>query len=553
MPSLRTELALALAMTAPLTAQDGDAVPTEYVVQVPPGGLIDLDSGMILPVAKRLTFQADLRFGRDGAGFYLQPLWGGVRTTLAETEPPDELTTERVRLARHERERCIVFARTDRGMARVELMVADAYSTASASLRWVVVPPKRPVFLPPPDDLRATWSGNKLEVTWRGEQPRWLIEVVSGEQSRRVQSKEPRVALDGLDPKAWHRIVVRGMTAQGEISMPGDVVQFGPRQAPRLDSVDYPGHWYDTAGGLSLSTGTVATDTAEVVFYLYGVHVPGGGVVKVGTGERSFAELCDLPAGPLPPVYDRLADHDVLAVRLADGRYGKIWLQPTTGDLRTGMRAHFAFLPDGRRWLLEPPDEFTSQRTAAGVELSWVPVAGAVSYRVTVPGGAAPIEVKQARVVLTALAAARPHEIRVEAVAADGERSSPARTTVHTYGPEVRTGKFALNAAEGGFDFGAGVRVAAGTPTDLHLVGGAGGATELTFRGAALAPAGRFAFGEFPPPDQLAFVETWNSRARDAGADCFYVRTAAGGLASVRITMRKWPESEFEYVWKPGR
>ncbi|HEX5051719.1 MAG TPA: hypothetical protein VFZ65_08110 [Planctomycetota bacterium] len=537
--------------SATLRAQEGDGLPTEYVVQVPPNGLIDLDSGLVLPQPAYRGFRADLRFGRDGAGFYLEPLFGGSRAAPGDTAPPATLAPERVRIGRSDAGSLIVFARTDRGMARVELMVADPYSTASASLRWVVVPPKGAVFLPAPSDLEATWVDGKLQVAWHGDEPRWLVEVITGDEVRKVTCGEPRVAIEGLDAKGHHRLRVRGLTANNEVTMPAEVVQWGPRQVPQHGLVEFPDRWYNASGGLRLSSGERADADAEVVFYLYGVHVPGGGVRKVGVGERVFTELCVLPAGPLPPVYGRLDDNDVLVVQLADGRYGKLWLEPARGDLRDGMRVHFVFLPDGRRTLLAPPQQITSERTPAGPRLSWAPDPAAVSYRVAGPGLPAALDCTEPNVVLATLAAEHVHELEVVAVAADGERSLPAHALVSTHTAPVRIGRGSVQAQNGGFVFATGAAAARGAACDLALVGGAGGAAVLHFAATGIAAAGAFAFGEFPPGDTLTFRTDWHSDSGTPGADTFYVQTADGGLASVRIIKRAWPEPEFEYVWRP--
>ena len=534
----------------PLVAQDGDGLPTEYVAQVPPGGWIDLDSGVLLPQAKYRSFQADLRFGRDGAGFYLEPLAGGAKAGAGATSPPESLPVERVRIGRADAGTLVMFARTDRGMARVELMIADPYSTASASLRWVVVPPKNPVFLPAPRDLAADWKGGALQVTWTGDEPRWLLEITTGETVRKLTSSEPRASVGGLDPKGVHRVRVRGLAASNDVSMPAEVVQWGPRQVPVAAVVDYPDRWYDREGGLSLLHAERATADADVVFYLYGVHVPGGGVCKVGDGERAFVALHELPAGPFPPVYGRLDDGDVLVVRLADGRYGKLWLESPRGDLRDGMRVHFVFLPDGRRLLLAPPTECRSEPTPTGPRLSWAAGDGAVGYQVVV-GGAPPIACKEPSLVLARLAPDRVHEVEVIALGADGEPSLPTRTVVSTYAANVRIGRGRLQAQDGGFLFATGEPTAQGAVCDLALVGGAGGAASLHFAAAGIAPGAKFEFGEFPAGAALTFAADWHSDSREQGADRFYVRTADGGLASVRITTRAWPTTEFEYVWRP--
>lgn len=537
-----------------LPAQEGDGLPTEYVMQVPPGAWIDLDTGVVLPRADHRRDRADLRFGRDGGGFYLEPRWGGASAGPGDVSPPEVLVAERVRIPRHSQAPLLLFARTDRGMARVELMVADPYSTASASLRWVVVPPKDPQFLPAPTELAATWNGTQLQVSWSGEQDRWLVQVTTGEVVRKLTSSARTVAIEDLDPNGRHHIVVRGLSSRNDATMPAEVVQFGSRQVPQQGTVEYPDRWYDGfGGGLQLSLGEASAADAEVVLYLYGVHVPGGGVIKHGSGQRDFEALHGLPAGPFPPNYGRLDDDDVLVVRLADGRYGKLWLQPATDDLRSGMRVHFVFLPDGRRTLLAPPAELSAERDGDGHRLLWMASPGAVRYRVRVGDRALPPEPEQPSLRLTGLEPDRVLECEVVAIAADGEVSAPARTVVLTHAAGLRHGTVAIQAQRGGVDFGLGAAVADGQPCDLKLVGGAGGASVLSFEGAAIAGAGAFAFGDFAAAARLSFESGWTSDSRQPDHDRCFVRTADGALVSVRIVRRAWPETLLEYVWLPKR
>lgn len=544
-------LAAAFAFVTSLPAQHGDGLPTEYVLQIPPGGFVDLDTGVILPAAELRRVRADLRFGRDGNGFYLEPLHGGGRAARDVTTPPEAMAKDRVRIGRDAPGALVMFARTDLGMARVELMVVDPYSTASAALRWVVVPPKEPVFLPAPTDLVAGWQDGALVASWDGTHPRYLVELQTGETTKKKTIDEPRVSFPGLDGNGHHRIVVRGLSKAGEVGMPAAVVQFGPRRAPELGIAVYEDHWYDDVGGLSLTAGAVAGEAAEVVFYLYGVHVPGGGVLKYGNGsEEDFEALTALPEGPFPPTYGRLDEFDILVVQLADGRYAKLWLEPLRGkDVRSGMNVHYLLLPDGRRTLLPAPQGVSATRTAGGPELSWQAVDGAASYRIAVDGGA-PRQTKDLRFVLAGLPPERLVTVQVAAVTADGEQSAWVRLQVSTHALEVRGGRGALTAQQGGFDFATGTRTADGAPCDLQLVGGAGGATVLQFTAQGIAAAGTAAFGEFAAAQRLEMEPDLRSDAKTPGHDVFFVRCRDGSLACVRLLNRDWPTTTFEYVWQ---
>lgn len=549
-------LALLAALTAtvsPISAQEPDDLPTERVEIIPPGGLVDLDSGAVLPVAKLRVFEADLRFDRDGGGFFLQALRGAqLAKADSEAPDPDAWSTERVRITSRSTNGLLLFVKTDRGVARVSLAVSDPYSTASAVLRWVVVPPADPVFLPPPTGLESRWQDGKLHVHWDGDAPRWLVEVRGARTDKHtVQGRS--IALADLDPNGNYRIRVRGLVGAA-VSLPADVVQHGPRQPAVRKVTEFPGRWYDVNGGLRLSTGEAGIEDAEVVFYLYGVYVPGGGVQKLGAGEGVYRAMHSLPAGPYPPSYGRLDVGDVLAIELPDGRCGKLWLEAIDGDdLRNGMRVHSVFLPDGRRAMQPPITAATSAVENGAVVLRWQAAADAENYRVAV-NGSAPIVTKETTVRLADLPRDAVHSIDVTAVSRGGDVAEPVTVRVHTFGPEAVHGTAVLQARNGGVVFATGATVAKGQPCDLALVGGAGGSAFLSFEAAAGAQAATTsAFGDFRGIGEPGKGTRVDSDVRDAKSDHFYVHTADGGRASVRIVERGWPDTKIEFVWLPGR
>ncbi len=545
-------LLAALAATASLIpAQEPDDLPTERVEIIPPGGLVDLDSGAVLPVAKLRVFEADLRFDRDGAGFFLQALRGAQPAMTGDASPdPDSWSTERVRITRRDSNSLLLFVKTDRGVARVSLAVSDPYSTASAVLRWVVVPPADPVFLPPPTGLETHWQDDKLHVSWDGVASRWLVEV-SGERVDKHMVQGRSIALEGLDPKGNYRIRVRGLIGAA-VSLPADVVQHGPRRPAVRQVTEFPGRWYDATGGLRLSTGEVAVEDAEVVFYLYGVYVPGGGVLKLGAGEGVYRATHALPPGPYPPSYGRLDERDVLAIELPDGRCGKLWLEPMDGDdLRSGMRVHSVFLPDGRRIMQPPITEAKSSVENGAVVLRWQAAADAENYRVAVNGGA-PIVTQETTARLAGLPRDALHSIDVSAVSRGGDVSEPVTIHVHTFGPDAVHGTAVLEAQNGGIVFRTGAMVPNGQPCDLAFVSSAGGAASVSFEGAAgVQPAAAFAFGDFTGIGEPGKVTRVHSDVRDPKSEHFYVHTADGGRASVRILQRGSPRTKIEFLWLP--
>ncbi len=536
-----------------LRAQEADPMPTARIRNVPPGGFVDLDTGIILPTRDRKPLHADLLFDRDGQGFFVQAMAGAIVARQTDTTPGGEWSEERQRLGSIDAATSTWFVRTDRGVARVTISIADPYTTASAMLQWVVVPPGAPVFLPAPTGLEANWQGKQLAVSWQGNEPRWLVEIETGTAVQKLTCETPRALLADLAPEGVHRIRVRGIGAAGAISLPAEVVQFKRRQVPIRGTVPYPDNWYRTTGGLSVGRGEAATEDAEIVFYLYGVYVPGGGVQKVGQGVHAWRTLVELPESGYLPTYGRLDDHEVLAVRLADGRYAKLWLEPSQqSDVRSGMVVHFTFLPDGRRRLLPPPEEPGWQVENGAPVLKWTPIANAASYRVKVAGREQPLETKEAQMRIEGLPGKCVIDVELQSVGTDGEVSEPATLAVHTLGPTAVVGRCTVRAQAGGVVFATGQSVPEGQPCDLALVGGAGGSELLRFAArGGVAPAGGRAFGEFPTDQGVTLADGFDSDVRDRNADLFFVRTAEGGRASVRITSRGWPGTEIEYVWLP--
>lgn len=551
MHATRTLLLLLLAAAAP--AQMPEGVPVEHTLRIAPGAQVDLDTGFQLPAAKVKPYVADLCFDRDGEGFFLLPA-DAAQAAAGDAERPEaDWSKERRRLGTRDSKPRTFFVRTDRGsIARVTLSIVDPYSTASAVLQWAVAPPALPVFLPGPTGLRARWEDKTLLVSWQGDAPRWLIEVEANGQTQKSTSSTPTLRIDDLDPAGTCRVRVRGLYANSEVSLPSEVVQCGRTRPPIRKTTGYPDRWYQGAGGLSLSRGEVAGEDAEVVFYLYGVYVPGGGVQHLGSGVDCWRASSTLPETGYLPSHGRLDADDVLAVHLPDGRYARLWLEPVEdGDLRQGMDVHFAFLPDGRRELLAAPANLRSERLGGAIVLQWDAVPGAGSYRVLEPGKQRPVEVNVTRLELGGLQADSFQVVQVAAVVPSGEESDPVPFEVPVFGPGYRLGTFQLDAGgKGGFDFATGAP-SAGAAADLRITNSAGGASSLQFTSAGGIASGKdVPFGSFAAADRLSFGDRLDTDDRRRGDDLLFVRTAEGGIASVRITGRSYPNVEFRYVYR---
>jgi hypothetical protein len=544
---------LAALATGIAMAQTIDGVPREHTMRIPPGGLVDLDTGVVLPAQAVAPLHADLRFDRDGRGFFVAPLHGAAPCRDGDRTPADEWSADRLRLPARDQRPCTAFLRTDRGaVARLMLAVVDPYSTASAVLRWTLAPPAMPVFVPAPTGLRAAWRDRRLRLEWQDDAPGWLIEVESGEETRKSTVNAPHAELADLDPERVHRIRVRGLHPGGVVSLPAEVTQHGRRRAAERFEVRYADRWYDATGGLSLSRREPADEDAEVVFYLYGVYVPGGGVAKLGNGGDVYRGCATLPEDGYLPAYARLDDNDVLAVRLADGRFAKLWLVPLDGgDLRSGMVVHATFLPDGRRHMVPTPAGLRFEAKPGGLQVAWDAVQDAVRYRVQL-AGERPREAPTPEIQLAGLGRNRFHGIEVTALTADGEESAALHGEVHTFDQGFRVGHCTLQAQQAGYRFTDERTVADGF--DLRIESSAGGASYLRFatpHGAARIDGAPF--GELDAP-AAGFRDTIEFDDRKPGTELFVVRTGEGSVASVRIGQRDYPRIEIDYVLRlPAR
>jgi hypothetical protein len=453
---------------------------------------------------------------------------------------------ERLRVPPRDDKPIIAFVQTSHGIARVSLSIVDPYSLASGLLQWVVVPPTDPVFLAAPTDLQADWTTAGLRVRWTETASRYLIEVISGEQRRKEITGQPEILLPDLDRNGVHRILVRGLIG-GAISVPGTITQHGSRRAAVRTTIEYGDRWYNDTGGLRLSDGKVASDDAEVVFYLYGVSVPGGGVQQIGSGKQAFHAQSTLPDSGYLPNYGRIDENDVLAVRLADGRFGLLYLEATDGgDVRSGMKVHTVFLPDGRRNLLAAPNP-TAKKDAQVTTVSWNAVPGAELYRVAVADQPV-ITTTETSVRLDGLVANQLHEVAVSAHTKAGDASSEQKLLVHSFAFEMQIGTCTLEMQSERFEFATGTFGKQG----LGLIGGTGSGQGLSFEAdGMIVGVGSRTFGDLQgiePP--TAGKSSWYSDHRKPDSEAFLVFPKTGGCAMVRITLRGYP-SQLEYLWVP--
>lgn len=518
---------------------------------------------MVLPALRTPPFTADLVFGRDGRGFFVQGLHGALRGAPDEEQPPPgEWGKQRHYLQRDrtsgQRVAATLYLRTHRQLvARATVSIVDSYSTGSAVLQWVLAPGKEPVFAAGPTGLRFERKGKVVVLRWDGGDPRYRVEVdAPGKQTNRVVTR-PEVQLEPA-PEGLHRIRIRRILPNGASSLPSSLTLAGTHRKTRRGVVEYPDRWYDQTGGLDLQKGAPGVESVDVVFYLYGVHAGGGaGVQKVGSGRERFDALAELPDTGYLPVYGRIDEHDVLAVRLADGRHAKLYLEPMRdNDVRDGMRVHFAFLTGGGRRFLPRPDNARFERRGNKLTLTWARASGIKSYRVEcVEDPSLNRSTGQARLELDKLQVQRFYNFRLIAIDGRGEASDPAPLAAHTFGPEYRVGRVSLSASRmDGYRFQTDeVLPGGGAQADLQITNSAGGATALGFAAGTGAASTRGApFGSFPP-ESTPFAKDLRTDDRQPRSQVFWVKSDDGGVACVRIRGVKYPLVHLDSVWRRGK
>lgn len=555
----RIALVLAVAFSAPgppaqeVTGKGLSGIPEASTIRAPAGGWVDLDTGLVLPEPKAGGAVADLHFDRDGGGFFVRFLRGGMVARPDAVRPEGSWTEDPRRIPRRAPTRTF-FGRTDRRyLARVMLTVHDPYSTGSATLRWAVNPPSHAVFLPAPGPFVPSWPQEGLRVDWEGTSPRYLVEITREDGRRRETRRTPHLTIEDPAPDAHVGLRVWGIEEDGSMTLPARRTFRGAPQPVQRGVVRYPDRWYDDTGGLSLTAGKRATAGAEVVFYLYGVYVPGGGVCRVGRGREDFLDSEGFPRGPYPPTYGRLDDGDVYAVVLPDQRHALLWLEPATDDLRRGMRVHYALLSDGRAELLPVPRGFAMERRGAATAITWQPVAGASHYLLEIEGRERPIPIHGIEHLLHRLEANRFHWAHLRVVGVHGGTSEEVAHRFHTFGGGFRLGSFELDATG---RRGHSLSRDQALPPDaegveLLITNSAGGASALGFRAPFGADPGADDFAE-PPPEVDPAVTRFRVDEREEGSDVFAIATRDGGCAILRILERDYPVVRIEYVFRKG-
>lgn len=553
-------------------------MPYRQNARVAPGNYVDLDLAVMLSGPRARNIVADVRFDRDGGGFFVQAPLGAVVAKSQQSGPradedeadktPIEWGTGRLRLdTKGEHPRGTFFVRTNRmTVARLEVFISQLYATPCAVFTWVRRPESEPRVYAGPQKLVKRSSDAKTELNWEGKPGEAFVveERVDAKKPILHRVNAPRFVVPPRDGAPdLRRFLVRRVLKGGAFSL-GTPIAVATTHAPaRRFTVDFPRNWHRQASGLDLRLECKCNGSADLVFYAYGVYAPQGGVQRLGKGAEVFQRAEVLPSEGYEPVYGRIDDGDVHAVQLADGRVAKIRIEQLENHTLHAMRVHCAVLTHGGRSFLPRAQKVRFRPKGKDrLELRWSRVPGAVAYRVL------ELEGDQARTwklegkpgeeqicVVGPFIRNRTYDLALRAIDAHGEESDDQVIRAPLFDARHRYGRVALNAnGTRCFDFDAGKLEKLGVADGrLHITGSAGGASYLKFTAMAGIASGKSTrFGDFSAIEGLRFGEVHEYDSRLKGTYVFFVRCKNGGIASVRIARASYPNVELEYVLRSG-
>lgn len=538
----RAVLFLMLTWLAPLPAQAPEWI-TRHEVLLAPGQSVDLDTGGIRSGSSK---GAELRFERQALGPALV-LVGPDAVSDSELGPVGGRSGAPVWEGTLE-------TREGR-VARYRARICDPYGSGTLALTWWVGPKGVTVFAPAPTNITAAWKDGGLVVSWSDPHARkFRVRVTGPGVDREFEVEGRTTTLGGLSHDSVYKIHVASCGEQGSLSLPVEAsYRAGPQEIVRGTAL-LPDDWHRAHGGIDLESADWSPRSADVVLYLYGVHVPGGGVVKLGKGEQVFKSTLELPAEGYLPSHGRLDEDSVFAIRTKHGLYGKIWLDAPNRDVRDGIRCRISFIASGGRHLPVGPKRGSFHRDGDTIHLKWDVVPDADVYGVAIVGGSQTgRRVKQPEAAFRGLKPNRFYTFRIAALTKSGVSTEPLEIRAHTFPEGWTVGTFVLPANTRGSRRWSFDEAALSEQGELWIASSAGGASTLTFGSSGGIAREALPFGEFPK--RLHDVDWQNlirSNERIPGHDRFIVKTRRDGIASVRVLRRDYPRVELEYVYRPS-
>ncbi len=521
-------------LTAAVSAQDApdaQAAVERRVVRhtatVVAGQYVDLDSGTVLSRPQVGELKADLAFVGSGHRLAWQLLTTAGDQTDVPLGAPFSFTTD------------------GGGAAELTSHPLGTQHPALSVITWSLLPGggEIPAI---PTGVSMRWKDGHYELDGLG--PAWLVVAKAAGKSKEWIGSGGTLRVLELAANTPHRFEVSRVVAK--VASAPFVITCEPKPRVVHAVVSFEGRWFQKTGGLRLDPPKAFCERDfDVEFFLYGIHVPGGGIQKMGKGTALFRELLTLPATRYLPAHSSIRHDTVFAVRTRDGRYAKLHLTGVNGDIRNGMSVRIAYIASGGASLPEPPSNLTWKRVRDGVRFSWDSPTHAVGqYVLTI--GSLQFTTKETSLFVADLKADKTYTARLRADLASGASTGLISTELHTYPPSVTVGSFTINNSGESFSFDTLQVVAA--PGDMGITNSAGGASSLRITlphgGLSSRPYGDFTHDE--PPSRKVNV---NTDSRKPHTQSFLVRSAKGGLASVKIKTVDYPRVTFQYVFRTKR
>ncbi len=407
-------------------------------------------------------------------------------------------------------------------------------------------------------DLRARYSVRGVEVAWdAGAAEKVLLRWwTDGDVAHEEVVEGDAKIVEGLTPGKCYRVEAATLT-EGGAGVPSRTSVFtadvGVKRG-RIRSDHDPGHGYS----VSFRAGGFDEADPDWVPFFWGMRVPpGGGILRLGEGQRLFDETTRLPTRGYVPAYHRFDEGDVLAIRLADGRYVKVLIRPEVRDVRDELVLDYVFLAMGGREEPEGPTRLTGEPQADGLHLSWIGCEGAATYKVVEWGAEQRVvtTVRETSAVIPDTVRNRFYDLAVIASTASGAEMGACHARIGTWYPWWSIGEVELDwHTTNGYDFSAGTsRQGAG---DFWITRSAGGMSslELTAKSGICEEGipeveGKTEIELLEALDGLAWVDKIQADGRSPANGRFAVKTAAGRYAIVRLGDRTSNGRRFEYVY----
>ncbi|GEM_PF-4205499 len=552
---MRTPLCLLFVLACATLCFPDDSRVTGHEVIALDGQWIDFEHATVLSTPEAGGLAADVQFLRKNEDTLVLRPHPGVRIepvsqVAIETEeaPAPTAAQDCVVPSTGSRQELLCFVlSTRRGLCvRARAMLANQSGVPQlVGLTFEVQHDGSRKFPRPVAELSTQYRDGGIDVTWAQDARarhvvRWRAD---GSALSEVTVEQNEARITPVQGGACYQIEVCGLSEDGA-GVPSCTSVLAADAGVRRGRIEAPNtrhHGYS----VSFRKGCLDDVDPDWVPFFWGMRVPpGGGILKLGEGQEAFDEARALPMRGYLPVFDRFDEGDVLAIRLADGRYVKVLIRPETGDVREKAVFDYVFLERGGNVEPAGPTGLVGRVEGGHVVLSWEACAAAATYEVKECDGATERVISSVRETTFVVAESRSnrwYEFVVEAKDRHGAGMGACRAKVSTFLPWWTLGKVDLGWSEqNGFDFARG--------TDCHesgdfwITSSAGGMSSLRLasrtgicnRGLPDLE-GKREREVLEELDKLEWSDEIETDDRESSSERFAVKTSEGTYAIVRI------------------